>query len=142
MSAPIRCLLGAITMCMVALPRSADANAPAGHYVVTTGNGTGNGTVYDTKSKLTWQQTAPATTYTWDDAKSYCAGVGASLAGTGWRVPTVEELRTIVDPTQGEPINRFDDLSLDTGRSLLVFVSGGPLAVQRVGRLLRLRPSL
>ncbi len=103
MSAPIRCLLGAITMCMVALPRSADANAPAGHYVVTTGNGTGNGTVYDTKSKLTWQQTAPATTYTWDDAKSYCAGVGASLAGTGWRVPTVEELRTIVDPTQGNP---------------------------------------
>ena len=103
MSTSLHCLLGAITISVVTLPRSADANAPAGHYVVTAGNGTGNGTVYDTKSQLTWQQTAPATTYTSDDAKTYCASVGAILGSTGWRLPTLEELRTIVDPTQANP---------------------------------------
>jgi Protein of unknown function (DUF1566) len=84
----------------------ADASAPTGRYVVTSGGtdaGTGNGTVCDTKTKLTWQQTAPSTTYTWANAKTYCAGVGASLGGTGWRLPTLKELQTIVDYSQSNP---------------------------------------
>ena len=95
----LRCL-GALAIIMVTSPRSVDAAAPAGHYVVTAGSGTGNGTVYDTKSKLTWQQTVSSTAYTWADAKTYCAGVGASLGGTGWRVPTIKELWSIVDLSQ------------------------------------------
>ena len=93
-------LLGVIAIIAVTLPTSADANAPAGRYVVTSGGpdaGTGNGTVYDTKTKLTWQQTVSSTSYSWADAKTYCAGVGASLGGTGWRLPTCKELQTIVD---------------------------------------------
>ena len=58
------------------------------------------GTVYDTKSKLTWQQTVSSTTYAWADAKTYCAGVGTSLGGTGWRLPTIKELQSIVDLSQ------------------------------------------
>jgi hypothetical protein len=69
-----------------------DANAPDGHYVVTPGT-----SVYDIKSKLTWQQISPSTTYMWADAKAYCAGLGASLGGVGWRLPTIKELATIVD---------------------------------------------
>jgi hypothetical protein len=82
------------------LTRLADAAAPAGHYVVTAGSGAGNGTVYDTKSKLTWQQTVSSTTYTWAAAQTYCAGVGTSLAGTGWRLPTLKELYSLVDLSQ------------------------------------------
>lgn len=100
-------LLGAISLVVVTLPRSADANAPAGHYVVTAGSGTGNGTVYDTKSKLTWQQTVSlynvdlsSNTYNWDSAETYCANLGASLGGTGWRLPTIKELMSIVDLSQ------------------------------------------
>jgi len=78
------------------LPAPADAGAPAGRYVVASGE-TGNRTVYDTKTKLTWQQILPSTEYTWANAKTYCAGVGASLGGTGWRLPTCKELQTIVD---------------------------------------------
>ena len=100
MNASILRRLGALAIIVVASPRSVDAAAPAGHYVVTPGSGTGNGTVYDSKSKLTWQQTASSTTYTWDAAKTYCAGVGASLGGTGWRVPTIKELQSIVDLSQ------------------------------------------
>jgi formylglycine-generating enzyme required for sulfatase activity len=74
---------------------SADANAPLGRYT------TSGGTVYDTKTKLTWQQAAPATTYAWADAKTYCASatVSSALGGSGWRLPTVKELQTLVDYT-------------------------------------------
>jgi hypothetical protein len=99
MNASIHRLLSAVAIIAVTLPTSADANAPAGQYVVTAG-GTGNGTVYDTKSKLTWQRTVSSTTYTWDAAKTYCAGVGASLGGTGWRLPTFKELQSLVDYSQ------------------------------------------
>jgi len=98
----LRCL-GALAIIMVTSPRSVDAAAPDGHYVITAGSGAGNGTVYDSKSKLTWQQTVSSAKYSWTEAKSYCAGVGATLGGTGWRVPTIKELLSIVDFSQGGP---------------------------------------
>ncbi len=78
--------------------------APAGRYVVTAG-GTVNGTVQDTKTGLIWQQTVPSGTYTWADATAYCGStvVSTRLGGTGWRLPTLEELQTIVDHTQAAP---------------------------------------
>ncbi len=102
MNASIHHCLGAVAIIALTLPTSADANAPAGRYVVTNG-GTASGTVYDTKTKLTWQQAVPSTTYTWAAAKTYCAGVGASLGGTGWRLPTCKELQTIVDDSRTYP---------------------------------------
>jgi hypothetical protein len=83
-------ILGAFT-----LPILADAATPSGRYVVTSG-GTAKGTVYDTKTKLTWQQ-AVQSNYMWAAAKTYCAGVGTTLGGSGWRLPTIKELYTIVD---------------------------------------------
>jgi Protein of unknown function (DUF1566) len=91
---------GVMAIMVFTLTRLAGAAAPTGHYVVTAGSGTGNGTVYDTKSKLTWQQTVSSTTYTWSGVQTYCAGVGTSLGGTGWRLPTVKELYSLVDLSQ------------------------------------------
>jgi len=84
----------AITVALLAAPAS--ANAPAGRYTI------GGGTVFDTKTKLTWQQVVSTTTYTWADAKTYCASatLSAALGGSGWRLPTVKELQTIVDYSQ------------------------------------------
>lgn len=79
------------------LSLTALAAAPAGRYTISAG------TVYDTKTKLTWQQTAPTTDYTWTDAKNYCAGVGDSLGGQGWRMPTVKELVTLLDYSEINP---------------------------------------
>jgi len=73
---------------------SVDASAPAGRFAK------GQGTVLDTKTKLLWQQDTPQLTYSWSDAKSYCASVGTSLGGSGWRLPTVRELQTLVDPSR------------------------------------------
>ena len=80
----------------VAFSTLADANAPSGRYTAS------GGTVYDTKTKLTWQQTSPSTTYAvaMDAAAAYCASLSTALGGSGWRVPTVKELLTIVDYSQ------------------------------------------
>jgi formylglycine-generating enzyme required for sulfatase activity len=115
-------VLGALVVVAVALATSANASAPTGRYVVANG-GTANGTVYDTKTKLTWQQAIPSTTYAWTDAKSYCAGI--NLAGTGWRLPTCKELQTIVDDSQTNPavdLNAFPSTPADW------FWSSSPLA--------------
>src|SRR5689334_16839225 len=82
----------ACTMGFVAIGR---ANAPAGRYTIA------NGTVYDTKTRLTWQQGAAPSTYTWTDASPYCGAL--NLGGMGWRLPSVRELQTIVDETLHAP---------------------------------------
>ena len=73
------------------LGMSTRASAPVGRYSI---NG---GTVYDAKTKLTWQQAASATTYTWADAQTLCGNVGTVLGQSNWRLPTVKELQTLVD---------------------------------------------
>ena len=73
-----------------AVPR-AGASAPAGRYTVS------SGTVFDTKTGRTWQQASSATYYTWANAGPYCASL--NLNGTGWRLPSVKELQTLVDDT-------------------------------------------
>ena len=90
MNASLLRFLGAIIVAAV-VTAPAWATAPSGRYTITAG------TVYDTKTKLTWQQPGPSATYTWAAAKTYCAGLGSSLGGTGWRLPTIKELQTIVD---------------------------------------------
>lgn len=88
---------------LAALAAAADAAAPAGRYTVTVL------TVHDTRTRLTWQRAAPIATYTWSEAKAYCASaaVAVELGGAG-RVPTKKELVTLVDysvPTPGPTID-------------------------------------
>ena len=55
----------------------------------------GNGTVTDPSSNLVWQKT-PGPKRSWSDGVAYCAGNVAGLPGSGWRLPTISELRTLV----------------------------------------------
>jgi len=83
----------ALLLLAMSLPGPARAAAPTGHYVV---SGTGNSvTILDTKSKLTW--TKVTRLGTWAEAKATCAGLGATIGGTGWRLPTFKELLTLLD---------------------------------------------
>jgi len=59
------------------------------------------GVVYDTRTKLTWQQEVVSNSYTQEEATAYCASL--SLAGAAWRLPAVSELLTLVDLTQENP---------------------------------------
>jgi hypothetical protein len=81
-----------------ALTASAHASIPARRYILA------SRTVYDAKTRLTWQQSVLSTAlYTWANAKTYCAGAGTSLGGSGWRLPTLGELRTIIDYSHDNP---------------------------------------
>ncbi len=71
------------------------ASAPAGRYT------TANGTVYDTKTRLTWQQAASSSMYTQTDAVTFCSTLG--LNGATWRLPTMKELLTIADLSVAPP---------------------------------------
>jgi hypothetical protein len=62
-----------------------------------------NGTVLDTRTLLTWQQVSPTEQYTLNDATDYCSGL--SLNGSGWRVPGIGELQTLVDDSANPSID-------------------------------------
>jgi hypothetical protein len=70
----------------------ADSTNQPGRYSVS------NGIVTDTLTGLQWQQNASATAMNWGDAATYCAN--QTTGGlSGWRVPNIGELGTLVDYT-------------------------------------------
>src|SRR4051812_45398658 len=91
MNLPTVTLMGVAALSVVLVAAPAPASAPAGRYTIT------GGVVHDSKTGLNWQQAAKQTAYTWANALTYCSGNVAALPGTGWRLPTVKELQTIVD---------------------------------------------
>jgi hypothetical protein len=111
------------------------AAGPTGRYIVS------SGTVYDTKTKLAWQQAPAPSTSTQPNALAYCASL--SLSGSGWRLPTMKELITIVDfsvtttePTinstvfPGTPANYFwssTSFAVNSGSAWVVLFANGPI---------------
>lgn len=65
----------------------ARAAAPTGRYIV------GADTVVDTVSRLTWQRAVASSTYTFSAAGAYCQTVSLGGFASGWRLPTIKELR-------------------------------------------------
>ncbi|MCF6466867.1 DUF1566 domain-containing protein [Nonomuraea sp. MG754425] len=61
----------------------------------------GDGTVRDHVTCLVWQRVPAPKTYTFTQAKTYCAGL--RLAGGGWHLPTRIELTSIIDVTRANP---------------------------------------
>ena len=60
-------------------------------------------TVLDRATGLRWQQGYSATKLNWSDAKGWCANNTPALPATGWRLPTVRELATLVDSQTQQP---------------------------------------
>ncbi|HCL55547.1 MAG TPA: hypothetical protein DHW82_00855 [Spirochaetia bacterium] len=54
----------------------------------------GDGTVKDTKTGILWQE-KDGGEMNWEEAKSYCKNL--KLGGQEWRLPSIEELRTLVE---------------------------------------------
>jgi formylglycine-generating enzyme required for sulfatase activity len=61
------------------------------------------GSVRDTQTQLTWQQPAPKDELTWADAAAYCDAL--ELDGSGWRLPSIGELQTLVDETRNPAVD-------------------------------------
>jgi hypothetical protein len=84
---------GSALVLLLATPGLADA--PEGHFKVV------GGTVEDAATKLTWQRSVTEGNYDHLEAAAYCAAL--KLSGTGWRLPTIKELHTLVDETRTMP---------------------------------------
>jgi hypothetical protein len=70
------------------------------------------GVVLDRATGLRWQETVDAGSYSWDEADAHCAALG-----TGWRVPSVKELLTIVDDSASTPaVDEVEFPSTPSGR--------------------------
>lgn len=101
-----------LTLVLLALQTgvmSAHADAPPQHYTL------GADTVRDNDTKLTWQRGGDAMQYTWVAAAAYCAQL--PVAGGGWRLPSLKELLTVVDPARTTApaidLNAFPDAKGD-----------------------------
>ena len=57
--------------------------------------------VTDSSTGLEWQDDARGSTMTWESAITHCEGL--SLDGEGWRLPTVNELVSLVDDSRYSP---------------------------------------
>jgi hypothetical protein len=60
-----------------------------------------SGTAYDPRTGLTWQQGMRATTTILSEAQNYCQTL--TLAGGGWRLPSIRELHTLFDESAAAP---------------------------------------
>jgi hypothetical protein len=109
----------ALSLGFFLVAHSAGANAPTGRYVVNS-----DGSVYDTKTKLTWQQPLSSASYTLAEAQTYCASVRLNDAPA--RVPTIKELLTLVDLSQTS--GAFIDSEFFAGTPNVQFWSSTPVA--------------
>lgn len=74
----------------------AGVDAPSTRFVAN-----GDGTITDNLTGLMWLQNLSTTTCTWTDAISYCEGLTTG-SYTDWRLPTVNELETLINYGQDE----------------------------------------
>jgi hypothetical protein len=74
-------------------------NGPARFRVLSDFNGEA---VLDRETGLVWEQSPSTTTRTWFAAHSHC-NVETVGNRRGWRLPTIQELASLVDPSQSEP---------------------------------------
>jgi hypothetical protein len=127
---PARRLVGlALFLALGLVALASRATAPAGHYTIT------NGTVYDTKTKLTWQQNEMLTAVTLAGAGTYCSSLTLN-AMTGWRVPTAKELFSLVDVSVAQPGPMIATTAFPSATSDTEWVSTIPSPTEGVGMIL------
>ena len=64
----------------------------------------GDGTVIDNNTRLRWvKQPYPHASYEYLDASKYCAAYAQADPEESWRVPTITELRSLIDTQERDP---------------------------------------
>lgn len=58
--------------------------------------------VLDRETGLVWEQSPSATSYGWINARLACTGLTTG-GRKGWRLPSIHELASLVDPTNTKP---------------------------------------
>lgn len=106
--------LAALLAPVVSVPH-ARAETPPCRYEIKTD------TVLDRLTGLTWQRRDKGGTVDWNEADAYCNGL--ALDGGGWRLPSIQELQTLIDIREEVAIDGVAFLS-----SVTFFWSSTPYA--------------
>ena len=69
---------------------------------IDTSHPSGGAAVLDRETGLVWEQSPSTSQFTWENAQIHCMSLNAGNRG-GWHLPTVQELRSLVDPSQSNP---------------------------------------
>lgn len=110
-------LMATVALAVFALPVAADpltswdtvVNGPGRFRVL---GGFNNAAVLDRETGLVWERSPDAGTRTWFGAHRVCVDKAVGIGNRkGWRLPTLQELASLVDPT----LNRGDAPALPAG---------------------------
>ncbi len=90
---PTRQWATALAVALIGLvaPCAGDAKAPPGRYTVDAD------TALDTVTGLRWQRATPVGKFDVAGAKAYCQGLSLGGFASGWRLPSLRELVSLVD---------------------------------------------
>lgn len=118
-----RFTMASVLVLMSATASALWAAAPHGQYDILN-----DGTVKDRKTGLIWQQKAATVQHTWSSAKDYCAQLSLGGVSSGWRLPEVLELASLVDRAAASPSPTIDSTafpSATAGRFWTATASAG-----------------
>jgi hypothetical protein len=65
-------------------------------------------TVKDYSTGLVWQRATSAKPYNWADAGAYCSGLELGGYFSGWKLPSLDQLRSISDSSRSNPAIDID----------------------------------
>ena len=79
-----------------------DQQLPASTRFIVLSNWASPGAVLDRETGLVWELSPSTSTFVWEDAHTQCNQLttGGRLV---WRIPTIQEFASLVDPTQTSP---------------------------------------
>ena len=82
-------------------PPSWDQQVPASPRFIVLSNWA-SAAVLDRETGLVWEKSPDTTPQTWDNAQYACMNKNVAGRG-GWKLPSIQELRSLVDPTASNP---------------------------------------
>jgi hypothetical protein len=118
---------GGLDFTVAALPPAWAATLPAAQRFQLV---LGGAAVLDRETGLVWERSPDTTTRSWLNAQIHC---NQRTVGNrkGWRLPTLQELASLVDPTQinpslppGHPFTNVQSLNYWSGTTIASFTSG------------------
>ena len=67
----------------------------------------------DARTGIVWRGRDVSRNLSWPDAERYCGELTAHSSGAEWRLPTIDELDSLYDPSMGQPCGETATCRID-----------------------------